>query len=347
MLVDFITARLQQIEFPDADWEELRLLHDRVQRICPRTNEVKWETTAWDSVRSDSHSLAFRVGRDALWLQGSPARVCGSGDAVFGEGPAAALDLKGCLSQMIKFLSGHLPVPIPDILENWIFTRVDITQNIMLDSQSEVHQALGYLRACEGGRYKVTAKSGDTVYWSNSSKLRKGKAYAKGPHIQYMLKQKDYTGRPYTDIEQKLANKLLRLEETIGCQYFERKAREYGIKWHQLTPDMLIAEWQSYFNRMIGTAEMTKDTDIRTLLEQSAPTPGQGRAAHGCWLLIQHEGWHKARQSYSERTWYRHMRIFHAAGLGDMDISSGNVVPLRLKILEARQVNTWSELIAA
>ena len=346
MLIDWITARLNYTNFPDQVWSDLRLMNDRVMRFCPRTGAVKWETNAWDSVRSDSHSLAIRVGGDALWVQGSPARVCGSGDAVFGEGPSAALDLKGCLAEMIKFASGQLGVFIPPNPERWIVTRVDITQNIMLDSLAEVHQALGYLRSCEGGRYKVTAQSGDTVYWSNKSKLRKGKAYAKGPHIQYMLKNRKYSGRDYSPLEQKLANKLLRLEETIACQYFERKAKD-GIKWHQLTPQILIAEWQSYFNRMIGTAEMTKDTDIRTLLEQTAPTPGQGRAAHACLLLIQHAGWQKARQTYPDRTWYRHMKIFHAAGLGDMDISSGNVVPLRLKILEARQVNTWAELIAA
>jgi II/X family phage/plasmid replication protein len=279
-------------------------------------------------------------------LQGSPARVCGSGDAVFGDGPAAALDLTGCLHEMIKLASNQLGVPIKTDPNFWIVTRVDITQNIMLDTLQEVIQALGYLRSCEGGRYKVTAQSGDTVYWSNRSKLRKGKAYAKGPHIQYMIKQKTYTGYNYTPSQQLASNKLLRLEETLGCKYFDRQSK-IGIKWHQITPQMLKDEWHSYFNRMIGTAEMTIDTDIRTILEQSAPTPGQGRAAHGCWLLIQHEGWHKARQSYSDRTWYRHMKILHHAGLGDMDISSGKVVPLRLKILEARQVNTWHDLIAA
>ena len=110
MLIDWITARLESDHLNPEVWAGLRFLQDRVQRFCPKTGEVRWETCPWDSVRSDSHSLAIKVGGDALWLQGSPARVCGSGDAVFGEGPSASLDLPGCLSAMVAFASTHLGI---------------------------------------------------------------------------------------------------------------------------------------------------------------------------------------------------------------------------------------------
>ena len=346
MLIDWITARLESDHLNPEVWAGLRFLQDRVQRFCPKTGEVRWETCPWDSVRSDSHSLAIKVGGDALWLQGSPARVCGSGDAVFGEGPSASLDLPGCLSAMVAFASTHLGIWLPDHPEVWIVSRADITQNIMLDSLSDVRVALRYLRECEGGRYRVSQQAGDTVYWSHRSRLRKGKAYAKGPHVEHMVKQANYTGRVYTEAELKASNKLLRLEETIGCQFFKSKSRD-KIHWYQLTPKMLIEEWNSYFNRMIGNAEMNTDTDIRLNLEAVAPTLGQARSAHACWLLIQHVGWEKARNTYPARSWYRHIKILRDAGIGDMDISAGRIVPFRQKIIEARHVNTWRDLFAA
>lgn len=344
MLIDWITARIDHDHFNPEIWAQLRLQSDRVQRYCPKTGIVAWETCAWESVRSDSHSLAIKVGGDALWVQGSPARVCGSGDAVFGEGAASALDLQGCLLEMIKFASNHLGVYLPLYPELWHISRTDITQNIMLDSLADVRVALGHLRECEGGRYRVSQQAGDTVYWSHRSKLRSGKAYAKGPHVEYMLNNSKYTGRDYSLKEREASNKLLRLEEKLGCKFFERK-HKIGVKWYDITPEMLRKEWSSFFERMIGKAEMTKDIDIRQKLQDVAPTPGQGRSAHACWLLIQHAGWQKARESYPDRTWYRHIKILHKAGLGDMDISNGAIVPFRLKILEARQVNTWQELI--
>ena len=76
---------------------------------------------------------------------------------------------------MVAFASTHLGIWLPDHPEVWIVSRADITQNIMLDSLSDVRVALRYLRECEGGRYRVSQQAGDTVYWSHRSRLRKGR----------------------------------------------------------------------------------------------------------------------------------------------------------------------------
>jgi II/X family phage/plasmid replication protein len=338
MLIDWVTAYLPMQHIPREHWERLLLLTDRVMRYCPRTNETRWETAAWESVRSDSHQIAFRVGGDAIWIQGSPARVCGSGDAVFGEGAAVALDLPACVSRMAAFVAGQVGVDLSVIdVRLWHVTRIDVTANLLLDDLAAVRVALRILRDCEGGRYRVSQQAGDTVYWSHNSRLRSGKAYAKGPHIDYQTAKKDYSGRPYTESEKVDLNRLLRLELRLGAQWLRERA---GKHWTLLTRNDLEEEWKDYFERMIGGSDMpTNELDLKQRIYTAAKTEGQGKAAYGCFLMIQAHGWEKAKEGYPRSTWYLHLKNLRAAGFSDADISAGKVVQLRQKVLQCQVVH--------
>jgi len=314
-------------------------VNDRVLRLDPATGEIRWQTAAWDSVRSDSHQLAVRCMSE-FWMQGSPARVLGDGCSVFGAGPSAALDLLGSVDAMRRYVSQRLGVILP-AADRWIVSRVDVTGNLLLGSLEEVRQALTILRDCEGGRYRVSQQAGDTVYWSHRSKLRSGKAYAKGPHLTYLQRQRTYSGRSYTTDDIGEASRLLRLELKLGREYWQRN------DWKKADAKALASEWESYFHRMIGDTEMTHDNRLRQCIEEVAETKGQANAAYGCWLMIQAEGWERARECYTKRTFYRHMKILRRAGLGDADISSGRVVPLRRKVMQAQLVRSWADLKAA
>ena len=339
MLIDWVTARVPLEDLTDEARECVRQIGDRITCYCPKTGEAKWTTFAWDSIRSDSHQIAVRVGTD-LWIQGSPARVIGEGDTVFGAGATAALDLRGCVERMASFVAGRLGVKLPR-WDRWLVTRVDVTGNLELGSLEEVHQALTILRDCEGGRYRVSQQQGDTVYWSQRSRLKAGKAYAKGPHLEHLKKVKTYSGRGYTPQDIEAANRLLRLELRLGREYWSRH------DWKRADAEQLRNEWADYFGRMIGGAEMTTDSDVKARVMAAASTEGRGRAAYGCWLLIQAEGWERARSSYAKSTWYDHLKVLHRAGLGDADISAGRVVPLRRRVMEARLVTSWDQLKAA
>ncbi|MCQ6263081.1 hypothetical protein MLD55_14160 [Alcanivorax sp. MM125-6] len=340
MMIDWLTIRVPYEALSDAALAVVLTIGDRITRYCPKTGEQRWTSTAWDSIRSDSHQITCRAGGTEFWLQGSPARVIGDGDAVFGAGASAALDLKGCADHMIRFIGGHLGIQLPGP-DAWICSRVDVTENLAMGSLAEVRQALTVLRDCEGGRYRVSAKSGDSVYWSPKSKLRKAKAYAKGPHLVHLMKQRGHTGRQYTADEITHADRLLRLELTLGREWFRRH------DWLHVTPDDLTAEWNSYFDRMIGDAEMCGEDDVKDRVFQVAPTDGQARAALGLWALIQARGWEAARELNSPRTWYRNLKILRAAGLGDADLSKGQVVSIRRRVIEAQAVNSWAALRAA
>lgn len=339
MLLDWVTARVPMALLTPEARAKAAEIGDRIIRYCPQTGDVRYESSAWESIRSDSHQIAVKVGSD-FWIQGSPARVIGDGDAVFGSGAAAALDISGCVERMARYVAAQYSIQLPPASQ-FLVSRVDVTGNLQLASQREVVQALAILRDCEGGRYRVSQQAGDSVYWSHRSKLRSGKAYAKGPHLSYMMQQRSYTGRQYSSDEIASANRLLRLELKLGREWFARNA------WQRVTRQQLIKEWDDYFSRMIGGAEVATDADIQKRVLAVAKTEGRGRAAFGCWVMIQQQGWERARDFYAKSTWYDHLRTLRAAGLGDADISAGNVVPLRRKVMEAKMVTNWAQCRAA
>ncbi len=348
MLIDWITARIQLAGLLAEQVREIQRRQDLVVRFTGE-GEVVWATNAWDSIRSDSHKLSIRVSSDCLWMQGSPARIIGDADNVFSSGPSAALDLLACVQRMACFVSAALQIDLPLNPENYRVSRVDVTQNLELDSLEAVRVALSILRNCEGGRYRVSQQAGDTVYWSHKSRLRSGKAYAKGPHLLYAMKKREQHTRQYTPEEIHAASRLLRLELKLGAQYWRERA---GKPWYDITPADLETEWKNYFERMIGGAEVKQDTDIYKRILAVVDTDKDGkpketlaRSAYGTWSLIKSESWERAKSMYAKSTWYRNLKILRNAGLSDADISAGNVVQLRRKIIECRAVNTWSDIL--
>lgn len=341
VLIDWVTARVPLDRLSPVALDAARTLGDRIIRFCPKTGQQRFEIAAWDSIRSDSHQVIARAGCD-LWMQGSPARVMGDGCTVFGSGSSAALDLFGCVDRMRAFLAGHLGVELPETTE-WIVSRVDITENLCLADLTQVKEALTVLRGTEGGRYKVSSQSGDSVYWGSKSRLRKGKAYAKGPHLRVLLKNKSYSGRRYSKEEIAAADRLIRLELTLGREWFARNGNPQAI-----APARLQHEWESYFGRMLGEAEVSDMArDIEERIKSVAASPGEAIAAYRCWLIIKERGWTQAKEMHTHNTWYRHLRVIRRAGLGDSDISLGQVVPFRRVQLRSSVVRSWPELLNA
>lgn len=344
MLIDRLKAFLPYDRFTSSDWVRLSTLTDRIQRVCPRTGAIAWESSVWSSERSDSHYLSFRVAGAGLWLSGSPAKVMGDGCAVFGSGASQALDLEGCLRAMWEFF-----LPVADLADppefrpaDWHLTAIDVTDNLVLRDLDEVHQVLAILRGVEGGRYKVSAQAGQTVYWQHRSRLRSAKAYAKGPHLAYMQGRRDYTGREYSPDEIAAAGRLLRLELMLKGEWCRRNP-----EWWKLTATDLKTQWLEYFGRMNGEQMVRSDEQLTRNVFAMAQTEGRARAALGCWAMIQAVGWVKAQQGFAPSTWYRHLALLHAAGLSDADVSHGKVVPLVFRVHEAVRVSSWSDLMAA
>ena len=342
MLVDFITAGVDLVLFSEAEQAVLRQHGERICKFDPRTGAVSWEVSTWDSIRSDSHQVSVRVTPDRMMVKGSPARVIGDGDAAFGAGAARALDLPGCVERMAGFVCGKLGVTPPDVRQ-WRVSRTDTTSMLLLPSLADVRSALSILRNCEGGRYRVSQQAGDTVCWSHKSRLKAGKAYAKGPHLRYCMKDPKHLGVRYTEEQLTAVECCLRLELTHGAQFWRERV---GCPWYVVRPEEL-REWHGeYFGRMLGDVGVT-EMNVEERVKAVAASEGQARVAIGTWALIKAYGWEKAKAMASERTWYRNLKVLRAAGLSDADLSAGNVVAIRRRLIQCQQVNSWDELMAA
>lgn len=337
MLIDWVTAKLHLSNINSDLHHYLSGLGDRIVRFCPFTGETRYELTAWDSIRSDSHSLAYKVSGEHLYLQGSPARVEADGDSVFGGRFTSALDLQNSLQLMINKFCSHFTIILP-VAKHWKISRVDVTNNLYLPSLSDVRSALTMLRDCEGGRYRVSAQAGDSVYWSKTSALRKGKAYAKGPHLGYLMNKKGYDGYQYSDQQIEQAGHLLRLELTLGSQFWRERA-----DFKTADANFLREQWESYFGRMLG-AETVKTDNLLSELEKVAKTKGQAKATYAFFLLLNSVGWEIAKEMTSKSTFYHHLKNLRAAGLGDMDISKGRIVEFRRPLVLAEEVTSWHQL---
>jgi II/X family phage/plasmid replication protein len=341
MLIDWITAKLDEKHLSENAIRALRARADRIIRISAETGEQVYETQAWDSIRSDSHSITIRMSADCLFICGSPARILGDGDAVFSTGVCSKLELRGCIDAMIKFVSIQTAVFLPPS-NSWKITRIDVTDNLKLDSQAQVIEALDILNRTDGGRYKVSNKAGNSIYWGSKSRRYKGKAYAKGEHLVYLMNLKGYDGKRYSEEEIEAAKKLLRLELTIGAQTMRELSH-----WSDLTPMDLANEHQRYFGRMIGDSNMTSVSKLQDKLLQICPTAGQAKSAFMLFTYIRAHGLKKAKADTSSSTFYRNQRYLKMAGLADSDISTGEIVNLRRRVLECSSVNSWSDLMAA
>jgi hypothetical protein len=343
VLIDFITAAVDLAQFGAADQAVLRDYGERICKFNPKTGAVSWEVSTWGSIRSDSHQVSARVTSTQLMIKGSPARVIGDGDAAFGAGAARALDLAGCVERMATFMCEALGVAVLADVSRWRLLRTDTTLMLLLRSLAEVRAALAILRNCEGGRYRVSQQAGDTVYWSHKSRLKAGKAYAKGPHLRYLMKDRKYAGVRYSAEQLDAVERCLRLELTHGAQFWRERL---GRPWQEVTADELRAWHRDYFGRMLGEAEVT-EMNVEERVKAVAPSDGQAKAAIGCWALIRAYGWEKARDMSSARTWYRNLKVLRAAGLSDADLSAGNVVAIRRPLIQCQEVSSWDELMTA
>jgi len=347
MLIDYLTLRIPYRWMHPEQVLQCQQLSDWIIRVNPLTGDIRYKISAWESVRSDSHQIAARAGIDCLYIQGSPARAMGTGDAVFGD-PDHALDIIQCAHAMCVQVAGAV-----GFIPNWWqaeVRRVDVTDNLLLEGLPQVKQALSYLRNTEGGRYRVSQTAGDTVYWSQKSELKSGKAYAKGPHLRQMVQRYGYSGCIYTDEQIQAADCILRPELSLRSKYWRERAYK---RWFEYTAQDLQAEHKDYFDRMLSKdAEILNgklsmnDEKLKERVIAVAPTPGQGRAAWATWLLIQSQGWQVVKDTLAHNTFYRHVRILRDAGLNDLDISNGKVVSITTKPIVMHSVSSWAELMA-
>lgn len=335
MLLDWLTLKLRSAYIADQQaLSDYRNSRPHVTKFTPATGVVEWTVATRESIRTDSHQITVGIGED-IDISGSPARSKGQRNNVFGS-----LDVVQAAFDHIAAAEAATGIPLPRDLSLYRVTRVDVTCNYDMGGDHEVRQALAYLQQTDGGRYKLKSKAG-SVYWSPSSRMRAGKAYAKGPHAWYQRKRCD---AQYTADELRMLEGVLRLELKLGGEWW-RRARNAGRNWWEFTAEDFLTEHESYFGKLIGSTEISNMKDVRVEIWRVAPTEGQAEKAYATWGMIQAFGHAHVREMTKKRTWYRHLRILQDAGLGWGDICAGRVVQLRKTPLVIGQpLSGWNDL---
>ena len=333
MLIDWMTLSTDASVLDPHTIKKLEGKQDRMMRISPE-GEVKWVMPCRVNVRSDSHQITVRIG-SYLDIQGSPARTKGTRDNIFGKA-----DPVDAFLDVVRFLADVIEAPLPYDPRSWKLTRMDVTGNFDLGSLTNVRQALNYLRHVEGGRYQIKTEA-ETVYWSKSSRLRAGKAYAKGPHMRYLVKKGH---ADLTPDQLSLVDRLLRLEMRLGAQFWRERADR---RWYEWSSEQLYEQFMVYFGQFIGKVEIVEVHKLLDELMKVAPTPGLAKAAYRTWLLIQSHGVEEARRLMTTSTWQRHKRLLQQCGVSWADFHHRALVPFRRKtIVLSDPVRSWEDLIA-
>lgn len=335
-MIDWLTLKVDGLKLLPETIAALRGRAGRLLKISP-DGAVEWEQVARDVVRSDSHQVTVAMGGE-LSISGSPARVMASNNVFGSDDPVE------CANAMLAFVSETCGVSLPGHLAFRV-TRMDVTHNYDLGAPHQVREALAALRHAEGGRYQLRTTA-ETVYWSQRSMLRSGKAYAKGPHATYLMRR----GQAYfTETEIQDVQRLLRLELSLKSQWWRERSSK---SWWQYSGQELQELHADYFGPLIGGAEVWEEDAMREVINQAAARLGysEGRAAAAFlyWLTIQQVGFETARQHIGRTTHYRHVQILREAGLSFADFQARRVVALRRRpLVLAQPVRSWSELRAA
>lgn len=334
MLIDYLTLSISPFLCSKEVCMALESKQDTVLCVSP-DGEVIWSRPAHNIMRSDTHQITFRLV-ETLDIMGSPAHFMGEGhDNVFGS-----LDIRECFYTMVSFVSDHIGYKLPDDPELWKVRRVDITGNYFLGSLTNVKQALSDLRESEGGRYQIKTAA-ETVYWSQGSRLRSGKAYAKGPHMKKMDKKHELG---LTQKQLDMLQGLLRLELQLGSQFWRRKL-EQDQHWYNFTSKYWKSIFEDYFMPLIGHVEVSKMSDIPERLNKVAPTARRAQAALNTWLQIKEFGLEGARARMSRSKWYQDKKLLNQAGLGWSDFQQRKIVSFRRKtIVMGNPVTSWDDL---
>lgn len=296
-----------------------------------------------DKLRSDSKGIYWQIQNNGsgihLVIGASPASLEFNTN-VFGHD-----DIRHCANILITTAQKHLSMILPPP-SAWQCRRIDVTENYLLDDNSQVKQALRELRNGDGSRQKASNQGGDTVYWGAGSDYITGKAYDKGTQAEHLDKKSKRKGNPsiYTEFTLNLLKRLLRLELSLKRLWLDK----FGQDYLTITAQQLREIHTKYFEQFIGKLEVTDMTNLLENLYAIAPTKGQALAAHRTWALIKSIGYEQIKHSMPESTFMRHQKILKQAGLSSADLQSATILNFRKQaIVISQPIRTWDDLLKA
>ena len=335
-LVDWLTLRLDMMKVCEQSRQRLETLSGRVLAIS-REGEVLWEVGSRENISDGNGRVTVSVGGE-LTVQGSPAMAFGR-DNVFGSD-----DVLDCADRMISIVERAHAVKLPRQWELWKVTRVDVAANWDFQGLENVRAGLLELRHMEGGRYQLKTAA-ESVYWSQGSRVRSGKAYAKGPELRRQVR----LGKLEIDpMRLDMADRLIRMELSLRAQFMRERA---GRPWWEMDSGYFERAHRVYFEQFTGNVEVEvcDDGGLKEALIRQAEERGRSEAfaeaAYRTWRLIVGDGLEQTRAMMRKSTWMRHKRQLLDAGLTWGDFQRREVAGFRSRRFTfAEPVRSWTDL---
>ena len=335
-LVDWLTLRLDMMEVCEQSQKRLETLSGRVLAIS-REGEVLWEVGSRETISDGDGQVTVSVDGE-LTVQGSPAKAFGR-DNVFGSD-----DVLGCADRMLSVVERAHAVELPRRWGLWKVTRVDVAANWDFEGLENVRAGLQELRHMEGGRYQLKTAA-ESVYWSQGSRVRSGKAYAKGPELRRQVR----SGKLEIDpVRLDMADRLIRMELSLRAQFMRERA---GRQWWEMDPEYFERSHRAYFEQFTGNVkvEVCDDGGLKEALIRQAGEQGRSEAfaeaAYRTWRLIVGDGLEQTRAMMRKSTWMRHKRQLLDAGLTWGDFQKREVAGFRSRRFTfADPVKSWADL---
>ena len=291
-----------------------------------------------DQVRSDFQGMVWSIssnGKDKYLNIGASPAFLANGNNLFGSD-----DYQACKIELIRYAQKVFKGALV-LSSNWHPRRIDITQNYLMQSNQQVKEALYILRSSDGIRQKATVRAGDTVYFGAGSHFIFGKAYDKFAQAVELCKKsaKQLKPIPYSHYQLSLIDRILRLELTLGRQFFDEHSDE-----EILTPTFLAEKHETFFRKFIGDSEVYDMDSLYQRLIETCPSAGRAQAAYDTYLRIKDRGYAFAEQTMSRATFLRHRKYLIEAGLSISDLKSARIVELRKRRIDMQPVQSWEHL---
>lgn len=332
-MIDWLTFILKTDKLSISQREKLRQQIDVVVRFAPN-GEVKNINTTWESLRSDTTGCTIAYSPTQFIMCGSPASLFQTNN-VFGSS-----DILKCFHDFRRYLFRRLAIVLPSNPKLYSCSRIDITENYLLNGQDEVLNALKYLSFAETRGQNVTTKK-STVYWNKNSSRREAKAYNKFLHAKTMLKNFKHM---YDEKDLENLKNILRLELKLGNKYIP----EMDMRWYEMTAKILKLEHSKFFKPVLGSIDVPSKTELFNKLVKIADTENQARAAFNTFNMICTLGKELTKGSIPKSSFYRHCKLLKQAGLSSADLTSGQILPFRRQTIAlGESIENWEQLKSA
>lgn len=351
---DFMRVQNSNNPLPELIWPDFYLaeLGIPLEQSIDRDGDISNTRHPWESIPSSYDSMAFKVfdhrydSLDSFYIEikASPAKLM-LGHNVFGSS-----DIYDCSMRLIELLCDTYP-QLTERLDHvaWCLSQIDITYSTRAKDTNESKAFINALHSVSFGQTKSrTGYDGTAYFGKKNSRLKKIKVYSKAPEVLETIKKNarridgELLNEVYTSDVLLFSAGLVRWEVSLYHRYFERLGISTFLKdifrENTFTPEKLQNYWKigtcDLFKSLKGQTMKTLNThDIKQALRAQFSKTSKKTGKVSTVLAdsvfrtyndIQRDGWLISRESMSQCTFDRHIKMLTECGLSRAALQNMN-----------------------